>query len=211
VEANNIFDSSCERPADIYVVNESTKINMAIDVSLTSPHILENKSVDSVEGFAACKKQQVKLNKYGPRLNNAGITCAPLVFEHYGGFTAQTESAIINQLASAWAKNHSSLTWEYCKKNVIDRLTIEHAKIISRTFVLRIRPKQIDNSIPTNHAMYDGSSGFKSWTNRENPRKAKMAMGPLLEDIIVKDAEWFDAVEDEWGADPKEEVAPWVD
>ena len=77
VEANNLFDSTSERPADIYVDNDDTKLRLAIDVSLTSPHIVDNKSVNSVEGYAANKRQLAKAQTYGDRLNKIGITCAP--------------------------------------------------------------------------------------------------------------------------------------
>ena len=60
VEANNLFDSSSERSADIYLENDSTNISLAIDVSLTSPHILDNKSTNSIEGYAANKRQMPK-------------------------------------------------------------------------------------------------------------------------------------------------------
>jgi hypothetical protein len=51
-ELNNLFDSSSERPADICVANDSTKLSLAIDVSLTSPRISGNKSVDSPIRYA---------------------------------------------------------------------------------------------------------------------------------------------------------------
>ena len=224
VEANNLFDSSSERPADIYVENDSTKLSLAIDVSLTSPHIVDNKSTNSIEGYAANKRQMAKAQKYGEKLNKLGITCAPLVLENYGGYTTQTESAIINKLATAWAKNHSSFSWDHCKKNVIDRITIEHAKIIAGTFVQRLRPKDTENKIHTGFTMYDGSSGFKSWTNREKHQKCKVAMGPLSENVNVMEEYWEaldtikektgDWIDDEhvgWGAEPKEAAAQWTD
>ena len=69
---------------------------------------------------------------------------------------------------------------------MIDRLTVEHAKIIARSFVQRIRPKDTDNSINTGFAMYDGSSGFKFWTNKEKYNKPKAAMGPPSESLKVE-------------------------
>jgi hypothetical protein len=142
-ELNNLFDSSLERPADIYVENEATKLRLAIDVSLTSPHISSNKSIDSPIGYAANLRQNTKAQKYGDRLNQVGMTCAPLVFEHYGGFTTFVESAIINKFASTWVQNHPEYSWDFCKKNVIDRLTLEHAKIIVEIFVHRTRLKRL--------------------------------------------------------------------
>jgi hypothetical protein len=62
--------------------------------------------VDSPIGYAANLRQNTKAQKYGDRLNQLGITCAPLVFEYYGGFTTFAKSAIINKLASTWAQNH---------------------------------------------------------------------------------------------------------
>ena len=47
----------------------------------------------------------------------------------------------------------------------------------------RIRPKDTDNSINTGFSMYDGSSGFKFWTNKEKYKKLKDAMGPLSESL----------------------------
>ena len=64
----------------------------------------------------------------------------------------------------------------------MDRLTVEHAKIIVGTFVHRIRSKEIDNTIVTGLPLYDGSSGFSSLTNLEKSQKFKAALGPFSEE-----------------------------
>ena len=63
-----------------------------------------------------------KAQKYGDGLNQLGITCAPFVFEHYGGCTTFAESAIIKKLAFTWAQNHPEYYWDFCKKNVIETI-----------------------------------------------------------------------------------------
>ena len=176
-------------------------------------HISGNKSVDSPIGYAANLRQNTKAQKYGDRLNQVGITCAPLVFEHYGGFTTFAESSIINKFASTWVQNHPEYSWDFCKKNVIDRLTLEHAKIIVEIFVHRTRLKEIGNTIVTGHSLYDGSSGFSSWTNREKTQKFMAALGPSSEDWKYQPNEWEEEEKKngivEWGQEPTEGMASW--
>jgi hypothetical protein len=49
------------------------------------------------------------------------------------------------------------------KKNIKNRMSVEHAKIISNIFTSRLARKTLNDKISFNHTMYDGSSGFQSW------------------------------------------------
>ena len=68
---------------------------------------------------------------------------------------------------------------------MIDRLTVENAKMIAGTGVQRIRPKDTDNSFNTGFSIYDGSSGFKFWTNREKCKELKAALGTQSKSLKV--------------------------
>jgi hypothetical protein len=174
VEANNIFDDSQERPADILISNEDTGLHLSEDVSLTSPHVATNK-VNSRAGNAAIARHKTKVDKYGARCKEAGLTCTPVVLEHYGGYTSYTESMLINKLASAWSKN-SGLSFDFCKKNIKDRMSVEPAKIISNIFTSRVARKTLNNKISFSHTMYDGSSGFRSWANVSKVKKEPVSV-----------------------------------
>ncbi len=218
VEANNIFDDSQERPADILISNEVTGLHLSVDVSLTSPHIATNK-VNSRVGNAAIARHKTKVDKYGARCKEAGLTCTPVVLEHYGGYTSYTESMLINGLASAWSKN-SGVPFDFCKKNIKDRMSVEHAKIISNIFTSRLARKMLNNKISFSHTMYDGSSGFQSWSNVNKGKKEPVSVrNEEKVDVILQAEEkeedwaklgaaaaagdWADAeTTAEWGAEP---------
>lgn len=217
VELKDILNNN-ERPADIYISNDLTKLAMAVDVSLTSPHVTFNSSVDSKIGNAADVREIKKTKLYGPRLLSQGITCAPYVIEHYGGFTKLAEADVIHELALAWSMNQG-LPFDHCKKNLIDRFTFAHAKIISSIFVRRTAAKKIDNDISTDHAMYDGSSGFRNWANVEKKKRSQVSMGPLGGtpelngewDTSEPTGDWENVENGKtvWGADPSDAVPSW--
>ena len=220
VEASNIFDDSQERPADILISNEDTGLHLSVDVSLTSPHIASN-NINSGVGNAAIVRHKKKVDKYGARCKEAGLTCTPVILEHYGGYTSYTESMLINGLASAWSKN-SGLPFDFCKKNIKDRLSVEHAKIISNIFTSRLIYSDAINTVSFDHTMYDGSSGFRSWANANKVKKESISIidegkvglnSPSQDDDQDEDwamaanvaaaGDWANAeTTAEWGADP---------
>ena len=57
--------------------------------------------------------------------------------------------------------------------------------MIAGTGVQRIRPKDTDNSFNTGFSIYDGSSGFKFWTNREKYKELKAALGTQSKSLKV--------------------------
>jgi len=217
-----VFDDSQERPADILISNDSTGLHLSVDVSLTSPHVASNNTNSGV-GNAAIAREKQKLDKYGTRLKESGITCAPMVMEHYGGFTSYLESMVINGFASAWSKN-DGFPFDFCKRNVKDRLSVEHAKIIASIFTDRMLCKDTDNRISYQYTMYDGSSGFRSWANATKEVKVPISIldeGKLSlsvdpdtldsgkdKDTEVSTGDWdVLANQVEWGDEPIEPVA----
>ena len=176
-----------------------------------------NSSVDSKIGNAADMREIKKTKLYGPRLQSQGITCAPFVIEHYGGYSTLAEADVIHKLAFAWSKNHG-LPYDHCKKNLIDRFSFAHAKIISSIFVRRTGLKKTDNIMSIDHALYDGSSGFKSWVNVDRKKSSQVSMGPLggTPDLNGEwetsepTGDWDGEIgKTEWGSDPSDAASSW--
>ncbi len=53
---------------------------------------------------------------------------------------------------------------------------MEHAKIISNIFTSRLKYSDIINAVSFDHAMYDGSSGFRSWAYANKVKKESISI-----------------------------------